>query len=410
MKLKHQILIFSVVSMLIANVATAQKQLSQKELSAPQVAPSLSKPEVQRLIKEELEIEESKNEVKIRERVQTEVDRSFGWTMALIQILLGVLTALPIFASIFLLFLRNSIKNQIVEEAKNQVKEKLQIDIKTALKEFDEKTDGIILEINKRMDFILAEVLSRKDSIMEKMGSLVPEISTKEAISESTDPEVLSKLQYLTTTLEELQDRYPELVLTAGDYFKKSRALYYEKSYEEALVAINKSIEIKSDDPKAWVNKGITLRQLQRTIEEVAAYNRAIELEPDLPQAWFNKGIALGQLQRTPEALAAYEKAIELEPDYPEAWINKGVILGQLQRTDEALLAYDKAIELKPNDSDAWFNKACLYGLNGNAELAVQSLKRAIDINAVYREQAKTDSDFDSIRHDQEFKQLIEDI
>jgi tetratricopeptide (TPR) repeat protein len=77
---------------------------------------------------------------------------------------------------------------------------------------------------------------------------------------------------------------------------------------------------------------------------------------------------------------------------------------------EEALAAYDKAIELKSNYPEAWFNKACLYGLNGNAKLAVQSLKRAIEINASNREKVKTDSDFDNIRDNQEFKQLIEDI
>jgi tetratricopeptide (TPR) repeat protein len=384
MKLKHQILIFSVLSMLIANVATAQKQPSQKELSAPQVAPSLSKPEVQRLIKEELEKEESKNEVKIRERVQTEVDRSFGWTMALIQVLLGVLTALPIFAGVVLFSLRSSIKNQIVEEAKNQVKEKLGVDVETALKEFDKrlksetvrKTDEIILEVKKGMANLLVEAEKIKDDVVEKMGSLVPEISAKGVIRESIDPEILAKVQELTTTLEELQDRYPELVLTASDYVKKGDALYYEKSYKEAL----------------------------------AAYEKAIELKPDFPDAWLNKGVTLGQLQRTEEALSNLEKAIELKPDFPDTWFNKGNTLVELKHSEEALAAYDKAIELKPDYHEAWFNKACLYGLNGNAKLAIQNLKKSIEINSSNREKAKTEPDFDNIRDDQEFKRLIEDI
>jgi tetratricopeptide (TPR) repeat protein len=340
--------------MFIANVAMAQKKPSQNGLSSPQVTPSLSKSEVQELIKEELEKEESKNEVKIRERVQTEVDRSFGWTMGLIQFLLAVLAVLPILAGLFLFLLRNSIKNQIVEEAKNQVKEKLDTDVKNALEEFDKKlkletvrkTDEIILEVNKRMDFVLAEVVSKKDSIIEKMGSLVPKISekgfAKGAISESNDREVLAKVQELTTTLKELQDRYPELVLTAGDYFKKGNALYYETSYQEAL--------------------------------------------------------------------AAYDKAIELKPDYPEAWFNKGNTLAELKRPEEALAAYDKAIELKPDFPEAWFNKACLYSLNRDTKLAVQNLKRSIEIDTINREKAKTDSAFDNIRDEQEFKQLIEDI
>jgi tetratricopeptide (TPR) repeat protein len=439
MKLKHQILIFSVVSMLIANVAIAQKQPSRKELSAPQIVPSLSKPEVQKLIKEELEKEESKNEVKIRERVQIEVDRSFGWTMRLIQFLLAVLAVLPILAGLFLFLLRNSIKNQIVEAAKDQIKEKLDTDVKTALEEFDKrlnletvkKTDEIILEVKKRMADLLAEATKSvektkdqakeklemevktalkeidrvkletinktdelilevkkvmadllaeaekiKDDVVEEMSRLVPEASVKGAVRESIDPVVLAKVQELTTTLKGLQDRYPELILTADDYVKKGDALFYETSYKEAL----------------------------------DAYERAIKLKPDEPDAWTGKGSTLGQLQYPKEALAAYNKAIELKPDSLVAWLGKGIALGELQRPEEAIAAYNKAIELKPDDLIAWYNKACLHSLNGNAKLAIQNLKRSIEINAIHREMAKTDSDFDNIRDDQEFKQLIEDV
>lgn len=370
--------------MLMANVATAQKQPSQKGLSASQVSPSLSKTEVQKLIKEEFEKEESKNEVKIRERVQTEVDRSFGWTMGLIQVLLGVLTALPILASIFLLLLRNSIKNQIVEEAKNQVKEKIGTDVETALEEFDKKLkletvrkrDEIISEVEKGMADLLAEAAKIKDDVVEELGRLVPKESVRRVIRESSDPAVLAKVQELTTTLKELQDKYPELVLTADDYVKKGTALFYETSYNEAL----------------------------------DAYDQAIKLKPDEPDAWTGKGSTLGQLQYPKEALAAYEKAIELKPDNLVAWLGKGIALEKLQRPEEAIAAYDKAIELKPDDLIAWYNKACLHSLDGNTKLAIQNLKRSIEINAVHREMAKTDSDFDNIRGEQEFKQLIEDV
>ncbi len=396
MKIKYQILISLIFPLLIADVATAQKQTSEKRLLAPQVsASSLSKSEVQKLVTEEFERGEYKNELKIRERVQDEVDRSFGWTIGLIQLLLGVLAALPIFAGFILFFSRDSIKNQIVEESKNQVKEKLDLDVKTALKDFDDelksetlkKTNELNLEFlnrrnelttefTKRMDELLIEVVKRKDYIVEEMNRLVPETPTKEATAKSSDPEVLARVQELTTTLKVLQDRYPELALTAGDYFKKGNALYYETLYEEAIVA----------------------------------YEKAIELKPDNPNAWYNKGTALVDLQRYEEALVAYEKATELKPDKLEAWNNKGVTLGKLQRFEEALTAYEKAIELEPDDSDVWYNKACLHSLTGSSELAIQALKHSIDLNVTYREEAKTDSDFDNIRDDQEFKQLIEDI
>ncbi len=56
----------------------------------------------------------------------------------------------------------------------------------------------------------------------------------------------------------------------------------------------------------------------------------------------------------------------------------------------------------------AWYNKACSYSLQGNIEQAIENLKTAISLNLdKYREMAKTDSDFDAIREDERFQELI---
>ena len=86
--------------------------------------------------------------------------------------------------------------------------------------------------------------------------------------------------------------------------------------------------------------------------------------------------------------------------------------LGYLQRVrknyEEAISSYDKAVEFKPDKHEAWYNKACSYSLQGNIEQAIENLKTAISLNLdKYREMAKTDSDFDAIREDERFQELI---
>jgi superkiller protein 3 len=65
-------------------------------------------------------------------------------------------------------------------------------------------------------------------------------------------------------------------------------------------------------------------------------------------------------------------------------------------------------VEFKPDYHKAWYNKACSYSLQGNIEQAIENLKTAISLNLdKYREMAKTDSDFDAIREDERFQELI---
>ena len=74
-------------------------------------------------------------------------------------------------------------------------------------------------------------------------------------------------------------------------------------------------------------------------------------------------------------------------------------------------LSYRKSAtpEIKPDDDAAFYNKACCYALHGQIYQAIQNLQQAINLNPEkYREMAKTDSDFDSLRSHTRFQALIQ--
>ncbi|MGP1371495.1 MAG: TPR end-of-group domain-containing protein, partial [Almyronema sp.] len=81
--------------------------------------------------------------------------------------------------------------------------------------------------------------------------------------------------------------------------------------------------------------------------------------------------------------------------------------LRKLGRYEEAIAAYDQALTIKPNNANVTYNKACAYGLQEKVELAIKFLSQAIELDFKYREMAKTDSDFDAIRDDEQFQQLL---
>jgi tetratricopeptide (TPR) repeat protein len=178
---------------------------------------------------------------------------------------------------------------------------------------------------------------------------------------------------------------------------------------EEAIASYDKALEIKPDLHEAWYNRGNALDDLGRLEEAIASYDKALEIKPDDDEAWNNRGIALRNLGRLEEAIASYDKALEIKPDKHEAWYNRGYALRNLGRLEEAIASYDKALEIKPDDTSAFYNKACCYALHSQIDLAIQNLQRAIDLNPdKYREMAKTDSDFDSVRSDVRFQALIQ--
>ncbi len=178
---------------------------------------------------------------------------------------------------------------------------------------------------------------------------------------------------------------------------------------EEAIASYDKALEFKPDYHEAWYNRGIALGNLGRLEEAIASFDKALEFKPDDHEAWNNRGIALGNLGRLEEAIASFDKALEIKPDLHAAWNNRGVILGKLGRLEEEIASYDKALEIKPDKHEAFYNKACCYALHSQIDQAIQNLQQAINLNPdEYREMAKTDSDFDSMRSDARFQALIQ--
>ena len=65
---------------------------------------------------------------------------------------------------------------------------------------------------------------------------------------------------------------------------------------------------------------------------------------------------------------------------------------------------------MKPDNAKAFYNKACSYAMQGDVEQAIENLQQAINLSPdEYREMAKSDLDFDSIREDERFQALLQE-
>ena len=59
-------------------------------------------------------------------------------------------------------------------------------------------------------------------------------------------------------------------------------------------------------------------------------YDRALELKPDNPEAWLRRGLALKELSRYEGTIAALNKVLRIQPEHTEAWFYRGVTLNRL--------------------------------------------------------------------------------
>ncbi|MEO1404190.1 MAG: hypothetical protein AAFV72_23470, partial [Cyanobacteria bacterium J06635_1] len=191
-------------------------------------------PQLQRLVEEDLQ-----KSLVIRQVIQAEVDRTFSHTTALLNVLLVVLTAIPILTAAGFWFIRRSVINQVMAETRKQLHDEVHKQLDREVEaELKEQTEAFKLEIQALRDEFAAQLQQlnsdaqvEKDTLIQELTQLLP------APMQGATPELQRRLQALTRQLNALKAANARLKFTASDYLEQGRALYLEEAIPEALDA-----------------------------------------------------------------------------------------------------------------------------------------------------------------------------
>jgi len=98
----------------------------------------------------------------------------------------------------------------------------------------------------------------------------------------------------------------------------------------------------------------------------------------------------------------------EPEPTTTLERYRKAVALTNLGQCDEAIRLLSQALKDDPTCANCLFVRASAWALKGAAEKAVEDLRQAIVVDPSIRFQAANDPDFESIREEPSFIDIIE--
>jgi tetratricopeptide (TPR) repeat protein len=91
----------------------------------------------------------------------------------------------------------------------------------------------------------------------------------------------------------------------------------------------------------------------------------------------------------------------------PEEMFYLGVMKANEASYDEAVEYLDRALQTNPGDDRAHYVMASTRALKGERELALKHLQEAIGLNVTNRVYAQNDPDFEPIRGDDGFQNLV---
>ena len=177
------------------------------------------------------------------------------------------------------------------------------------------------------------------------------------------------------------------------------------KKYTDAVIGKL----VPSMYPTAWYNLGILLSDKGDIDQAEEAYRTAIKHKDDYADVWYNLGNLLKNRGDFDQAEEAYRTAIKHKDDDAFAWNNLGILLKNKGDIDQAEEAYRTAIKYKDDYADALYNLTCCYSLKNDVEKSIDNLTKAINLDRKLKEDARKDPDFDNIKDDPRFKQLVDD-
>lgn len=177
--------------------------------------------------------------------------------------------------------------------------------------------------------------------------------------------------------------------------------------FDEAMIHYTEILKTNPEDLDVLNLIGTCFMDKGELEQAKAALCKLIDRHPTFVPAYINLGGILSNSGSYDEAIELFEKARSLAPDNEVLLTNLGITLMGKNRHSDAEKILDTAISVGPQYADAYYNLACAQMHLNNVSQALTNLGMACSLSHSFREIAQKDRDFDPIRNDPNFAQIV---
>ena len=217
--------------------------------------------------------------------------------------------------------------------------------------------------------------------------------TTPETTAKSLTPEVRGDIYMARKMFRDAIDAYQSGPKDSAVLANKTGIAYHQLlDFASAKKFYERAIKLNPKYAEAINNLGTIYYSDKSYRRAVNQYKKAIAIEPDSASFWSNLGVAYFQRKNYTEADVANLKALELDPDVFLHRGTGGVVIQQLTVEDRARWHY-------------WMARA--YAKAGQNELAIQTIRQALEEGFKERDRFQKEPEFAALRDLDEFKKLM---
>ncbi len=179
------------------------------------------------------------------------------------------------------------------------------------------------------------------------------------------------------------------------------------KKFDFAIEQFKKALELNASYLDALLNLGDTYMQKGDYLESEKIYQQALNSEPYNDSIYFSLGNLYTEAKKFEQAENAFLRAILINPSSLDARNNLGNVYLKESKFDNAIGEFERILALNEKYATAYYNIACALSLKKEVNNSLTYLGKALSIDKNLKEVAKTDPDFDNIRNETGFKNMI---
>lgn len=194
-----------------------------------------------------------------------------------------------------------------------------------------------------------------------------------------------------------------------ASYYANRGASYWSlNKYERALQDYDRAIELEPQSAGYYASRGRLLHVYKKPELAVADLSRAIELAPKdslfITGDYMLRAIVYGQMGKFDLAIRDWTVLINLEPKDSSNYAFRASEYDKLGKHDLAIRDYNKALTLNPKGKSwIYYGRAMAYAAQKNTEKTIADLKKAINLDSGYKDKARTEPRFKTLRNHPDF-------
>ena len=205
--------------------------------------------------------------------------------------------------------------------------------------------------------------------------------------------------------LDDIDESLPTVIMPQTNDFSDPQQQLTDEQVRNRIITFKRVTEVNPNNDKAWSRLGNHYAHLGEDENAIEAYLRAIELAPNMDDYHYQLGQLYISQQKFEDAAKVLEEVVAIDENNVFAHCSLASCYRHLEMDEKA----DEHLEVVAPvmEFEKAYNQACYEAIRGSVIRSVELLRTALRMEQTTFEQIQNDSDFDFIRNEPVFEELM---